>query len=184
MLAPSPVKCAASKQEKISATINIITNPNADMLPTPEEPVWQMQPAPSTKAMRPPPPPPSNGSPTAPALPPRVPLIDSPTKIVMGSGGHVPVPLETRSPEARRKRNGILTNPKVIKGSTVNNGHYNKLSADDKKNGVAKGGGSSNGSSGKGFSNIQPPAPRSGGRDGNGKAIRPTGLPLKKETPM
>ncbi|KAL8558331.1 hypothetical protein ACOMHN_059578 [Nucella lapillus] len=182
LLAPSPVKCAASKPDKISATINIITNPNADMLATPEEPVWQMQPA-QVKASRagdpnrgpppppPPPPPPSNnnvGSPTAPALPPRIPLVDSPNKIVL----------------ARRKRNGIVTNPKVTK-SAVNNTHYNKLSAEDKKNGVAKGG-AGNGA-GKGFSNIQPHAPGSGGaggRDGNGKAIRPTGLPLKKETPM
>lgn len=183
LLAPSPVKCAVSKQDKISATINIITNPNADMLATPEEPIWQMQPA-QVKATRGPPPPPplpNNGisSPTAPALPPRVPLVDSPTKILLGRGtGHA----ETRSPEARRKRNGIVTNPKVTKGSNVNNAHYNKLSAEDKKNGVAKGG-TGNSCGGKGFANIQPHSPGSG-RDGNGKAIRPTGLPLKKETPM
>ena len=197
LLAPSPVKCAASKPEKISATINIITNPNADMLATPEEPVWQMQPSHhiNLKASRgPPPPPPASASglssPTAPALPPRVPLVDSPNKIMLGHGSAHAAAVggshgETRSPEARRKRNGIVTNPKVTK-SSVNNAHYNKLSADDKKNGAPKGGAGS--SSGKSFSNIQPHAPASGsggsGRDGNGKAIRPTGLPLKKETPM
>lgn len=187
MLAPSPVKCASSKPEKISATINIITNPNADMLPTPEEPVWQMHPVPNLKTSRPPPPPPTNytaiSPTTAPALPPRIPLTDSPTKIVMGSAGHTSVPIESRSPELRRKRNGIVTNPKVTKSPGVNNGHYNKLSAADKKNGAAKGSVGNGGS--KGFSNIQPNPPGNG-RDSSGKAVRPTGLPgpLKKEAPM
>jgi hypothetical protein len=35
--------------------------------------------------------------------------------------------LEMRSPEMRRKRNGIVTNPKITK-SVAMNGHFNKIS--------------------------------------------------------
>jgi hypothetical protein len=41
ILAKSPVKLSNCKEKEISATINIITNPNADFS---DEPVWQINP--------------------------------------------------------------------------------------------------------------------------------------------
>ena len=41
ILAPSPVKFSNCKQSEIKATINIITNPNADLF---DEPIWQVNP--------------------------------------------------------------------------------------------------------------------------------------------
>ena len=83
--------------------------------------------------------------------------------------------LALKSPETRRKRNGIVTNPNFAKTSNQNknvsmNGYFNKLSDLDFAVSASDDSESSRGSSkksGKGTS-----------------AARPTGLPIKKETPI
>ncbi|CAL1536250.1 unnamed protein product, partial [Lymnaea stagnalis] len=155
ILAPSPIKHGSSKQERISATINIITNPHADMMSSVEEPVWQRNPAhpanshhfAST----------TNSSSSS----------KSPSRIIMGR-----VSLESKSPDTRRKRNGIVTNPKVLKpGSVTGAPRYNHLSQDlDTQL-------ASHSPTTNGFSNILPPGSH---EDIILKPVRPSGLPIKK----
>ncbi|ESO89485.1 hypothetical protein LOTGIDRAFT_165077 [Lottia gigantea] len=152
IMAPAPIKSGSLKQEKISATINIITNPNAEMMSSVEEPVWQINPAlfpqnvkRSTRNQR------ANNQ-------------DTPTKLMMGQSA-----LEMRSPELRRKRNGIVTNPKVIKSPSGS--QFNKLK-DESENPVIHS---------NGFSNLDPSPTRGGTSKG---PARPNGLPIKKETPL
>lgn len=89
-----------------------------------------------------------------------------------------------KSPDtARRKRNGIVTNPNYSKGGNIVsiNGYFNKLAnlPDSMENYPV----SSNG-------NAQAPSPperqQNGGSLGSHKprAVRPNGLPIKKETPL
>ncbi|XP_046331590.1 ankyrin repeat domain-containing protein 50-like isoform X1 [Haliotis rufescens] len=166
ILNPSPVKSASLKQEKISATINIITNPNAEIMNSCDEPVWQLNPAHFQNMKR-------N------LLQQRGIVPDSPTKMVMGQSA-----LHMRSPEMRRKRNGIVTNPNITKSpaavtgqeilkSPGVNGHgqstYNKLSSDTKEP-VSP-------IHANGFSSIPSGSSRKGPQ-------RPNGLSLKKETPL
>ncbi|XP_013077461.2 ankyrin repeat domain-containing protein 50-like isoform X1 [Biomphalaria glabrata] len=132
ILAPSPIKSSSSKQERISATINIITNPHADMMSSVEEPVWQRNPAHpanshnfasatnSSSSS-------SSGSRQHHYQPDSIsPASDHPARIIMGRAS-----LGNKSPDMRLKRNGIVTNPKVLKPSaSVNHTKYNSLSPD------------------------------------------------------
>jgi hypothetical protein len=74
-----------------------------------------------------------------------------------------------RSPEMRRKRNGIVTNPKITK-SVAMNGHFNKISNLSIEEQIMNGHGP--------ISNGHVPSPNYTGPP------RPNGLPLKKETPL
>ncbi|KAL5011367.1 hypothetical protein ScPMuIL_009918 [Solemya velum] len=156
----SPVKMLNSKTEKISATINIITNPNADLS---DEPIWQINPI-SLHHMK------SNIA----RLEFQRRNSDQPSKMVMGQSA-----LEMRSPEMRRKRNGIVTNPNLTKSIAVN-GHLNRLSNNANIDTRMPPDGSptilanilSNGYN------------RSTGMPRYKGPPRPNGLPIKKETPL
>ncbi|XP_033742734.1 ankyrin repeat domain-containing protein 50-like [Pecten maximus] len=100
ILGPSPVKFPNCKHKEIKATINIITNPNADLS---EEPVWLVNHAHfqnNLEKLR---------------LKQNAMTCDQP---IMGQSA-----LEMRSPDTKPKRNGIVTNPK-IKGV---NGQFKKV---------------------------------------------------------
>lgn len=146
IMAKSPVKFSNCKEKEISATINIITNPNAELS---DEPVWQINPQ-HFQSMR-------NDLEKL-KLQQKSNMEQS--SIIMGQSA-----LEMRSPEMRRKRNGIVTNPNITKNSAMN-GHFNKISNLNGEEKVMNGHGPI--SSGVGYTG--PP--------------RPNGLPLKKETPL
>ena len=84
-------------------------------------------------------------------------------------GGAMPMgqaALSMKSPEARKKRNGIVTNPNYAKNVSIN-GYFNKLSnlPDPMDNYTVTNGNSS-------------------GSGPQKRAQRPNGLPIKKETPL
>ncbi|KAJ8298058.1 hypothetical protein KUTeg_024589 [Tegillarca granosa] len=158
---PSPVKYPVNKSKDIATTINIITNPNADLS---DEPIWQINPV-HFQNMK------SNLEKLK--LQQKSNHVEQPSKLIMGQSA-----LEMRSPEMRRKRNGIVTNPKVTKGIGLNN-HLNKLS--NLENGQ-------NGENHK-VININGAEPVVIGQSINTQVgykgpQRPNGLPLKKETPL
>ena len=72
-----------------------------------------------------------------------------------------------KSPESRRKRNGIVTNPNYSKGVNIN-GYFNKLAnlPDNIDNYPV--------TNGNGGGSSMP----------HKRAQRPNGLPIKKETPL
>lgn len=164
-LAHSPIKFSGSKKEKISATINIITNPNAELLSSGDEPVWQI-------------------NPNFPGLSSSLAKLELQRKCGLPDGASAAnfmgqAGLELRSPETRRKRNGIVTNPNYTKGIGVN-GHLNKLS-DESMDCNAACTGAPCGSSTPSRNATETSS--STGQKGK-NAQRPKGLPLKKETPL
>lgn len=146
----SPVKFSNCKEKEISATINIITNPNADLS---DEPVWQLNPV-HFQSMK-------ND---LEKLKLHQKSNAEQSNIIMGQSA-----LEMRSPEMRRKRNGIVTNPKITKNVTAN-GHFNKISNLHGEEKIINGHGPVINGHGPSPSYTGPP--------------RPNGLPLKKETPL
>lgn len=121
----SPLKHTSSKPERVSATINIITNPHADMMSSVEEPVWQKNPSypghmkhnyPATTTSS------SSSSCSSQTQSGSQNMLghhDSPnsgssgSRIIMGRTS-----LTNRSPEYRAKRNGIVTNPNAAKSGS------------------------------------------------------------------
>lgn len=206
MMITSPVKCGSSKQEKISAAINIITNPYGDMMSSVEEPVWQKNPAhPAnnqnfTSTVT------SSSSSSSEShrqchghqLPQyNSPTSVSPSRIIMGRKS-----LDGKSPETKVKRNGIVTNPKINQptGSKIGQ-KYNLLSptsTTETKSGADSFSSASSLSSpppltcGHGASNVRPVDSVAMAQQifdhedgsmqplGDVKAIRPNGIPIKK----
>lgn len=94
--------------------------------------------------------------------------------------------LSMKSPESRRKRNGIVTNPNYSLNKNVNiNGYYNKLS-ETMDGGYPGSGAHSSPSPGPSPSSTPStnPATPNLSSSSKQKAARPNGLPLKKETPL
>ena len=84
--------------------------------------------------------------------------------------------LAMKSPETRRKQNGIVTNPNYSKSSAGGvNGYYTTPTEGTDNCPVTPNG---NSSIATGTEDVPPPLPA------KPKAVRPTGLPLKKETPL
>ena len=157
---PSPAKLANFKPDKTSATVNITMNPNADIN---EEAVWQMNPFHA-----------NNLKSSLVMIENRRKTPDQPSKTIMGQSA-----LEmSKSPEMRRKRNGIVTNPNLHKSKGINSvSHLNKLSKIencDNRTPISNG----NGALPNGHVSAM-----GNGKTGNGP-VRPNGLPLKKETPL
>ncbi|XP_076117972.1 uncharacterized protein LOC143085486 isoform X2 [Mytilus galloprovincialis] len=150
ILAKSPVKFSNMKDKEISATINIITNPNADFS---DEPVWQINPQHFISMKN-----------DLEKLKLHQKTNTEQSNVIMGQSA-----LEMRSPEMRRKRNGIVTNPKITKSGAMN-GHFNKISNLTGEERIMNGHGPMSISVGPGSNYSGPP--------------RPNGLPLKKETPL
>lgn len=152
LLGSSPVKYHGVKKDKIAATINIISNPNPELLTLHEEPVWQINPHFQKSSLS-----------TKVDLHKKSSVPDPPASVIVGKTA-----LELRSPEARRKRNGIVTNPNFTKSPGIN-GNPPKFPFGDntlEKVPLING-------------NIHSQSmPRYKGPP------RPNGLPLKKETPL
>lgn len=157
IMAKSPVKFSNCKEKEISATINIITNPHADLS---DEPIWQINPQ-HFQSMR-------NDLEKL-KLQQKSNVEQS--NIIMGQSA-----LEMRSPEMRRKRNGIVTNPNITKNSAIN-GHFNKISNLNGDEKVMNGHGSLSSGVMNGHGSLSSGIGYSG-------PTRPNGLPLKKETPL
>ena len=147
------------KLDGANPTINIISNPNellnANDNDDESEPVWQKQSKSHTNAAK--------------LELQRKGAMPEPSAVVLGQAA-----LAMKSPEMRRKRNGIVTNPNFAKGINMN-GYYNKLAnlADGVDNFPVSNGNSANGGQ---MDNKK--------QNGKKPAKRPNGLPLKKETPL
>ena len=158
ILAPSPVKFSNCKQSEIKATINIITNPNADLV---DEPIWQVNPM-HFKNMK------SELEKLKLTQKPEN-RSEQPSKLIMGQNS-------LRSPEMRRKRNGIVTNPNLTHAHSKNNSMVGKISnfqnEDDKL-------------IGSGINQLSSKSQIYNGVNSSHQGpARPNGLPLKKETPL
>lgn len=145
----APVKYSNNKQQEITATINIITNPNAEFA---DDPVWQINPL-HFKNIK---------SDLEKLRLKQSPVKDQPSKLIMGQSA-------LRSPEMRRKRNGIVTNPNVTKSLGINSPNIGKLSSIDHSQCNLNG--------------VNGPV-TNGIVTGHQGPARPNGLPLKKETPL
>ena len=100
ILAPSPVKFSNCKQSEIKAYINIITNPNADLV---DELIWQVNPM-HFKNMK-------SELEKLKLTQKSENIFNQPSYLIMGQNS-------LPSPEMRRKRNGIVTNPTLAHAHT------------------------------------------------------------------
>ena len=192
----SSENCALSKAKKIwhsnkidsPTTINITMNPyNAEIS---DEEVWKINPSHPNMSLK---------SSLQILEQQKRQTPDHTSKPFMGQSA-----LEMRSPETRRKRNGIVTNPNH-KAKGIHSGHLEKLAQLDggqrsdnqsftngdslrfkckmPNMGTSHSGGSLTGSSHTGSSRGGSSNAGSSLED-RGHAVRPNGLPLKKETPL
>jgi ankyrin repeat protein len=170
---PNPTaKHVTPKREPLPSSIHFIMNPNAEFLSAQDEPdddpVWQLNPQLRSHVM-------GGAKANVAKLELKrkgsLPESGSP-KMGQRALGHVGM----KSPDTRKKQNGVCPNPTVISNPTVNNptygivgninGYVNQLAnlADDNLSALG------------GTPAITPPH--------RTKAQRPTGLPIKKETPL
>ncbi|XP_052280543.1 ankyrin repeat domain-containing protein 50-like isoform X2 [Dreissena polymorpha] len=151
---------------KLSANINITMNPyNADIS---DEEVWKVNPFHPNTGLK-------TGLQLLESQRKKTP--EQPSKPFMGQSA-----LEMRSPEMRRKRNGIVTNPnhKAAKGGINSIGHMKKLAQLENSHR----GDSQSLTSSDGSLPHNSTASMNGSGDRRACAVRPNGLPLKKETPL
>ncbi|KAL3880921.1 hypothetical protein ACJMK2_033124 [Sinanodonta woodiana] len=164
MFAANQVKHPDARHDHIT-TINIITNPNADIS---DDSIWQLNPLHRQSV--------KNSIALLESRRNKTP--DQPSKTIMGQSA-----LEMRSPETRTKRNGIVTNPNLHKPKVLNTCVNSNINMNIKKYGHLENGDCKfkvqNGSSSNGVANGHHAFP-----DQHKGPIRPNGLPLKKETPL
>lgn len=141
--------------------MNIITNPHADFMNDVEEPIWQPLPGHNIKLEEQ----------RKASLPCAMPEGTQPTpKMALG--------LRSLSPEMRRKRNGIVTNPNFKNvNSASSHGNTQEASQTDTFHVM-------NGNLNREQLLFKQKLKMNFEGAVKGPAVRPTGLPLKKETPL